>query len=70
MLKSCAEQGTIVLLGDAKDKELLRKAGVHKAKFVVSFCSDDSTNIQVAINSRELAADRKDKVLTLSLIHI
>ena len=64
MLKSCGEQGSIVLLGDAKDKELLRKAGVHKAKFVVSFCSDDSTNIQVAINSRELAADRKDKVLT------
>jgi FlaA1/EpsC-like NDP-sugar epimerase len=63
MLKTCAEQGTIVLSGDAQDEELLRKAGVHKAKYIVSFCGDDSTNIQVAIISRELAIGRK-KMLT------
>ncbi|MDO8728068.1 MAG: NAD-binding protein [Candidatus Methanoperedens sp.] len=63
MIKTCAEQGTIVLSGDAQDEELLRKAGVHKAKYVVSFCGDDSTNIQVAILSREIAIGRK-KMLT------
>lgn len=64
LLKTCEEQGVTVLLGDAKDKELLRKAGVHKAKYIVSFCGDDSTNIQVAIHSRELTMDCKDRVLT------
>ncbi|TFH54312.1 MAG: hypothetical protein E4G89_00250 [Methanothrix sp.] len=63
MLKTCKEQGTIVLSGDAEDKELLRKAGVHNAKYIVSFCGDDSTNIQVAIQSRELAIGRS-KMLT------
>ncbi|MDO8724508.1 MAG: NAD-binding protein [Candidatus Methanoperedens sp.] len=63
MLKTCAEQGNIVLSGDAQDEKLLRKAGVHKAKYIVSFCGDDSTNIHVAIISRELAIGRK-KMLT------
>ena len=63
MIKTCEEQGAIVLLGDAKDKALLQKAGIHKARYVVSFCGDDSTNIQVAILSRELAIERK-KLLT------
>ena len=64
LIKTCKEQGVSLLLGDAKDKELLRKVGVHKAKYIVSFCGDDSTNIQVAINSRELTMDCKDRVLT------
>lgn len=69
MLKTCAEQGTIVLSGDAQDKELLRKAGVHKAKYVVSFCGDDSTNIQVAIQSRELVIDRNKMLTCIAVIN-
>lgn len=69
MLKTCEEQGIIVLSGDAEEKELLRKAGVHKAKYVVSFCGDDSTNIQVAILSRELAIGRKNMLTCIVSIN-
>lgn len=64
LIKTCEDQGVTVLKGDAKDKELLIKAGVHKAKYIVSFCGDESTNIQVAILSREIAIECKDRVLT------
>ena len=69
MLKTCEEQGAIVLLGDAKDKALLRKAGIHKAKYVVSFCGDDSTNIQVAILSRELSIERDEMLACIANIN-
>jgi hypothetical protein len=53
----CREQGAIVLVGSATDSELLRKAGVPKARYVISVCGDDSTNAEVAVRVRDLAND-------------
>jgi hypothetical protein len=69
LLGQCREQGTIILIGNAADPVLLRKARVNKAKYVISACGDDGTNAEVAVHARELVWDRKGKALSC-LIHI
>ncbi|MBC7261270.1 MAG: NAD-binding protein [Chloroflexi bacterium] len=65
----CREEGAIVILGDAKDREVLRRAGVAKAKYVFSVCGDDSTNAEVAVHVQELVSSRQGYPLTC-FIHI
>lgn len=69
MLEQCREYGATVLVGSATDRELLRKAGVLKAKCLISVCGDDGVNAEVAVCARELVRDRKDKALTC-IVHI
>jgi hypothetical protein len=58
------EQGASVLVGDATDSELLRKAGVSKARYLISVCGDDSTNAEVAVRARALAGHHPGRMLT------
>jgi hypothetical protein len=58
------EQGATVLIGSATDNELLRKAGVPKARYVISVCGDDSTNAEVAVRVRALAGGHQGRMLT------
>jgi hypothetical protein len=58
------EQGATVLVGSATDSELLRKAGVPKARYVISVCGDDSTNAEVAVRVRALAGYQQGRMLT------
>jgi len=69
LLGQCREQGAIILIGNAADPVLLRKARVNKAKYVISVCGDDGANAEVAVHARELVWDRKGKALSC-LIHI
>jgi hypothetical protein len=69
LLQECREQGAIVLIGNAANRELLRKARVHKGNYLVSVCGDDGANAEVAIHACELVERRKDKPLTC-FIHI
>ena len=69
LLGQCREQGAIILIGNAADPVLLRKARVNKAKYVISVCGDDGANAEVAVHARELVLDRKGKALSC-LIHI
>ena len=68
-LEPCRERGAIVLVGDVADIDMLRKAAVHRAKWLVSVCGDDGVNAEVAVRAQELAGDRKRGVLTC-VIHI
>lgn len=68
-IESCKELGIVVLNGNAADKAVLRKAGVHKARYIFSVCGQDGVNAEVAIHSRDLASDPKVNVVTC-LIHI
>jgi hypothetical protein len=68
-LERCREQGAIVFLGDATDREMLRKARVDKARYLISVCSDDGANVEVAAHARELVKNRKRGALTC-LVHI
>ncbi len=67
--ESCRERGAIVLVGDATDIDLLHKAVVHRAKFLISVCGDDGANAEVAVRAQKLTGDRKRGVLTC-VIHI
>jgi hypothetical protein len=68
-LSQCRDQGAVVLVGNAADKELLRKARVHKAKYLIVVCGDDGVNAEVAVHARESVGDREGKILT-SIVHI
>ena len=68
-LRQCKDRGAIILLGNAADPIILRKARAHKAKCLISVCGDDGDNAEVAIHTRELVWNRKGKALSC-LIHI
>jgi len=65
----CRERGIIVLSGDAADTEVLRRAAVCKARWLISVCGDDGTNVKVAVCAQELSANRRRGTLTC-IIHI
>ncbi len=41
------ELGAIILIGDGADPELLRKAGIQNASFVVAVCGSDGKNAEI-----------------------
>lgn len=69
LLDQCKDQGASVILGDASDREMLLKARVHKAKYIISVCGDDGVNAEVAVHARELVRDQRGNVLTC-IVHI
>lgn len=58
-VRVCRELGIIVLVGDATDKKLLNKAGVHKARYLVAISDKDGTNVEIAVHTRQLAVDTR-----------
>ena len=69
MISQCGDEGAIVLIGNATDPNLLKKARVPVANHLISVCGDDGVNAEVAVRVRELVGDRKGNVLTC-IIHI
>jgi voltage-gated potassium channel Kch len=69
LIEQCREQGTIVLIGNATNQELLRQARVQRTKYVVSVCGDDGANAEVAVHAQELVGDHQGKALTC-ILHI
>lgn len=60
----CREKGALILTGDATDKEMLCKAGLKKAKYIISVCGNDGINTEVAVKARSLFKNQKKRVLT------
>lgn len=48
------EEKVPVLIGDARDRSLLEKAGARVASAVVACTEDDLTNLEIALEAREL----------------
>jgi hypothetical protein len=65
----CKDIGATILIGNAEDRELLRKVRVHRAKYIISVCGNDGVNAEVAVHARELTRDRKGRALSC-LVHI
>lgn len=65
----CRGPRTIVLEGDATDTETLRKAGVERARLLVSICGEDGTNAEVGVNARQMTKDRSGEPLSVT-VHI
>jgi hypothetical protein len=58
-----------VLVGDARDPQVLRNAGVRRARHLVAVSGDDGVNAEVAVRARALVADRGGTPLSC-LVHI
>ncbi|MFC1875220.1 NAD-binding protein [Chloroflexota bacterium] len=68
-LGQCKKLGATVLIGNATDPELLQRARIQKAKYLISVCGNDGANAEVAVNARQLVWNRQGKALSC-LIHI
>ncbi len=53
-IESSLDNGVVVLIGDARDPVMLRKAGVHRARELISVCGEDDINAEVATQVRRL----------------
>lgn len=65
----CREPRIIVLEGDATDTEMLKKAGVERARLLVSICGEDGTNAEVGVNARQMTKGRSGQPLSVT-VHI
>jgi hypothetical protein len=61
--------GAVVLNGDASDPEMLRKARLNRARYLISVVGDDGKNAEVAVQAEKLSHEREDGALTC-IIHI
>ncbi len=69
LLDQIRKQGAVVITGDAADRNLLRRAGVPRAGYLIAACPDDGTNGEITLNARNLARLRKGRALT-AFVHI
>jgi hypothetical protein len=65
----CRGPRAVVLAGDATDTETLRKAGVERARLLVSICGEDGTNAEVGVNARRMTEGRGGEPLSVT-VHI
>jgi hypothetical protein len=68
-IQPCRDEGAVVLIGDATDRETLRRAGVHRARHLIASSGDDGANAEIAVNARALSVNRAEHPLTC-LVHI
>jgi Trk K+ transport system NAD-binding subunit len=53
-LDELQEEGVTVLIGDVRNREMLERAGIPDASAVIACTQDDLTNLEVALESREM----------------
>ena len=68
-VRQCRDLGGVVLIGDAAEPWLLRKARVPRAANLFALCGDDGVNAEVAVRAVPLLADRSGPPLTC-VLHI
>jgi hypothetical protein len=66
-IELCRDHGTVVLVGDATEPAVLRRAAVHRARHVISVCGDDGVNVEVAVGTRRLSTKRRTGAVTCSI---
>jgi len=59
LLDQVRKQGALIMIGDATELDLLRRAGLHKARYLIAVCADDGTNTEIAFHARNLVRGRK-----------
>lgn len=58
LVRQCRDLGAMVLIGDATEPWLLRKAGVRRAGHLFALCGDDGVNAEIAVQSALLIQGR------------
>lgn len=69
LVRQCRDLGGVVLIGDAAEPRLLRKAGLARARHLFALCGDDGSNAEVAVRAAQLVASRTGPPLTC-ILHI
>jgi len=69
MLEQIRRLGAVVLIGDATDLNVLGKARIHRAKYLITVCADDGTNAEIALKACDRVRSYHDRVLT-AFVHI
>ncbi|MEI8371839.1 MAG: NAD-binding protein [Planctomycetota bacterium] len=57
-LKTVSDLGAEVIVADAADPYILRKAGIQRARYLIAVTPDDGSNIRIAAIARTLAGQR------------
>ncbi|MGA2737498.1 MAG: NAD(P)-binding protein [Bryobacteraceae bacterium] len=60
------ESGASLLPGSPAEPQLLRKAGIHSAQFLLAATGDDSANIAAVVRAREVAPEKRAR----AFIHV
>jgi TrkA family protein/RyR domain-containing protein len=63
LVRECRGKGVHVLSGNATHEDLLRKARIDRAKYLLSVCGDDGANAEIATTARRLVWGRKGEPL-------
>ena len=69
------EQGIPILFEDARKTEVLLKAGLERASSVIACTNDDLTNVEIALDAREVRSDIRivmrlfDQGLASKIVH-
>ncbi len=58
-ITQCMDSGAVVIVGDASDEEILLKAGVDRAEYLISVCGEDGINAETAVDARAISSRRK-----------
>lgn len=69
LINQISRHGAVVLIGDATDINLMLKARVQLAKYIINVCRDDGINAEIAFKACEMVCPFHNKVLT-AYIHI
>jgi len=63
------EEGVIVVVGDATDRTVQRRARVDRARYLVAVGGDDGTNAEVAVDARGLVSVGRQRPLE-AFVHV
>jgi voltage-gated potassium channel Kch len=63
-VETCRQAGAVVVPGDATRPEMLRAAGVERAKVLLAVCGSDAANAEVAAVARRLVQGRRRSPLS------
>lgn len=70
LIKQNGENGAFVITGDATDPQLLLKAGLRRAKYLLSVCGDDGINTEIAVTAKKLSKVRPVRHYLTCIAHI
>ncbi len=68
-VRQCRDLGGVVLIGDAAEPGMLRKARVARAAHLFALCGEDGVNAEVAVRAANLLESRSGPPLTC-VVHI
>ena len=66
-IEASRSSGVVVLNGNASDPEMLRKARLNRARYLISVIGDDGKNAEVAVQAEYLSHGREDGTLTCAI---